>query len=206
MTSFDCLKHYRDSVQEAESFITEAYVSDDKGQYLHPTPFREFVVSSAVVLFSIAWESFLESIYCSFLLGEKDIRGSIVPCCVNVSDEEHAHRLLIGTNKYFDWTNPDQIIKLSMLYLNPENPIKSAIRAVWSDMFDLKSIRNAAAHISATTQKSLDSLASRLFGRQMVNSKVADVILFVGSNGKTLWSYYKEVLDVAAENVANGQV
>lgn len=206
MTSANCLQHYRDSVQEAESFIREAYITDLKGNYLHPASYREFVVSSAVVLFSIAWESFLESIYCSFLLKEKDLRGGVVPCCVNASNEEHAHRLLIGTNKYFDWTNPDMIVRLSMLYLNSDNPIKSAILAIWSDLFDLKTIRNAAAHISTTTQKSLDSISSRLYGKQKVNSKVADVILFERTDGKTLWEYYKEILDVAAENVAKGQV
>lgn len=206
MTSITCLQQYRDSVLEAESFIAEAYQTDTGGQYIHPQTYRDFVVASAVVRFSIAWESFLEHIYCSFLLGEPDTRGNTVPSCVVANDEEHAHRLLIGTNKYFDWTNPEMIIALSMLFLGKDNPIKSAIFATKSDLADIKTIRNAAAHISSSTQKSLDSVASRLFGFQKFNTTVAEVILMVRSDGKTMWQYYKEILDVAAESVASGRV
>lgn len=206
MTAEKCLKRYREAVLEAESFISEAHAKDNKGNFIHPEEFRYFVVSSSVVLFSIAWESFLENIYCSFLMGEPDTQGRVVPCCVSVADEDHAHRLLIGTNKYFDWTNPELVVKLSLLYLDNNNPIKFAINSASSDLFDLKNIRNAAAHISSTTQKSLDSIASRLCGRQMYNTKVTDVISFTRPDGKTMWTYYKDLLDVAAENVAKGQV
>ena len=206
MTTADCLQHYRDSVIEAESFISEAHIKDASGNYIHPERYRNFVMSSAVVRFSIAWESFLENIYCAFLLGEQDTQGRAVSCCVSATSIEHAHKLLIGTNKYFDWTNPELVVQLSSLYLNPDNPIKTAINSTKSDLFDLKTIRNAAAHISATTQQKLDSVASRLYGHQVVNSKVADVISHVRTDGKTQWMYFKDLLDVAAENVAKGVV
>jgi hypothetical protein len=206
MTTADCLQKYRDSVLEAESFISEAHNKDASGNYIHPVRYRNFVISSAVVKFSIAWESFLEHIYCAFLLGEQDTQGRIVPCCVSVSSLEHAHKLLIGTNKYFDWTNPDLVVQLSSLFLNPDNPIKTAINSTKSDLLDLKTIRNAAAHISSSTQQKLDSVASRLYGHQAINSKVEEVITFMRPDGKTQWAYFKDLLDVAAENVAKGIV
>lgn len=206
MTTSECLQRYRDDVLEIESYITGAHITDASGLYLHSLSHREFVITASVVRFSIAWESFLENIYCAFLLGEQDTQGGNVPCCVRATDEEHAHRLLIGTNKYFDWANPELIVRLSTLYLNPDNPIKTAITAAMSDLSDIKNIRNAAAHISSTTQQRLDSVASRIFGRQKTNVKVVDVIGFVRPDGKTMWQYYKELLDVAAENVAKGVV
>lgn len=206
MTTSECLQRYRDDVLEIESYITGAHMTDVSGSYLHSLNYREFVIAASIVRFSIAWESFLENIYCAFLLGEQVIQGGSVPCCVRASDEEHARRLLVGTNKYFDWTNPELIVKLSTLYLNPDNPIKTAITAAMSDLFDIKTIRNAAAHISSTTQQKLDSVASRIFGRQQTNIKVVDVIGFIRPDGKTMWQYYKELLDVAAENVAKGVV
>lgn len=206
MTTLDYLNLYRNDVLEAESFISEAHIKDSTGNYIHPINYRDFVMSSAVVRFSIAWESFLENIYCAFLLGELDMQGRVVPCCVRATSLDHAHKLLIGTNKYFDWTNPELVVQLSSLFLEPDNPIKTAIHATNSDLFDLKTIRNAAAHISTTTQQKLDSVASRLYGRQMVNTKVAEVINHVRTNGKTQWAYLKDLLDVAAENVANGIV
>lgn len=206
MTTVDCLQRYRNSVQETESFITDAHIQNAAGQYIHSIDYRNFVISAAVVRFSIAWESFLENIYCSFLMGEVDTLGRVVPCCVTAVNYSHAQKLLIGTNRYFDWTNPDLIIQLSTLYLDPDNPIKTAIKSVKSDLLDIKTIRNAAAHISVTTQGKLDALASRVFGSQQTNVVVAKVINFVRTDGKTLWTYYRELLDVAAENVAKGIV
>lgn len=206
MTTIDCLHIYRESVKKSESFIAEAHLTKTDGSYIHGADFQSFVIASAVIHFSIAWESFLENIYSSFLMGEPDTQGRIVPCCVSVTNEEHAHRLLIGTNKYFDWTNPDMIIRLSQLYLQKDNPIKTAINALHSDLLDLKTIRNAAAHISSTTQQSLDALASRMFGHQIINASVEQVVNHIRNDGRTEWTFYKDLLDIAAENVAKGVV
>lgn len=206
MTTTDCLQQYRDSVLEIEFFISEAHIKDASGNFIHPEKFRDFVISSAVVRFSIAWETFLENIYCAFILGEKDTQGGVVPCCVSVSNLDQAHKLLIGTNKYFDWINPDLVVQLSALFLNPDNPIKTAINSTKSDVLDLKTIRNAAAHMSSTTQQKLDSVASRLYGHQAINSKVSEVVSFVRSDGKTQWEYLRDLLDVATENIAKGVV
>lgn len=54
MTTTDCLQQYRDSVLEIEFFISEAHIKDASGNYIHPEKFRDFVISSAVVRFSIA--------------------------------------------------------------------------------------------------------------------------------------------------------
>lgn len=206
MTAAACLLEYRESVQKIESYIAAAHTVNATGHYVHCQDYRQFVISSAVVRFSVAWESFLEHIYCAFLVGEPDLEGNVVPCCVRAVDEQHAQRLLIGTNTYFDWTNPDKIIQLSELYLERDNPIHTAISSTKNDLFDLKTIRNAAAHISSTTQKQLDALASRLFNRQMIGTTVSDVVNLVKTDGKTVWEYYKDLLDAAAESVARGQV
>lgn len=205
MTAAECLRNYRSSVQTIEAYILEAHQQDDEGSYIHTEAHRQFVITAAVVSFSIAWESFLENISCSYLMGEPDTEGNTVPCCLRARDEGHASKLLIGTNAYFDWTNPDKIVQLSTLYFNRDNPIKTGVLSVMSDLKDLKTIRNAAAHISASTQQSLNALASRLSGRQITNAIVADVVNY-SKNGKTVWQYFKELLDVAAENIAKGQV
>ena len=40
----------------------------------------------------------------------------------------------------------------------------------------------------------------------MTNTTVDNVINYVRPDGKTMWIYYKEILDAAAESVAKGQV
>lgn len=206
MTTSECLQNYRDSVQNIESYILEAHQQNPAGVYIHTEAYRQFVIAAAVVRFSIAWEGFLENISCSYLMGELDTQGNQVPCCVRARDEKHASRLLIGTNTYFDWTNPDKIVQLSTLYFNPDNPIKTGVSSVMSDLKDLKTIRNAAAHISVSTQGSLNSLATRLKGSQVTNAIVADVVNYNMPDGRTVWQYFKDLLDAAAESISKGQV
>lgn len=207
MSVNDCLERYRKSVAEAESFISIAYTQEASGAYIHPELFRSFNVESAVVKFQISWESFLESIFACFLCGDSDLRGNVVTRSVYARDRGHASQLLIGTNKYFDWSNPDIVIKMSKLYLSDNNPFSCTLSSIHSDLLDLKIIRNSAAHLSITTQDKLDGLASRLMGTRKVNCRVSDVILFVDPiQGKSLWNIYKDKLDVAAENIAMGMI
>ena len=206
MTTLECLQNYRNSVQTIETFISEAHKQDAAGDYIHTEAHRQFVMAAAIVRFSIAWEGFLENISCSYLMGEPDTEGNSVPCCLRARDEQHASKLLIGTNTYFDWTNPDKIVQLSTLYFNSDNPIKTGVLSVKSDLMDLKTIRNAAAHISASTQGTLNALASRYYGHQVTNAIVADVINYQIRDGRTVWQYFKDLLDVAAECIAKGQV
>lgn len=206
MTAAECLQKYRDSVQTIESYISEAHQQDSTGVYIHTQSFRQFVMAAAIVNFSIAWESFLENISCSFLMGEPDTEGNAVPCHVSAVDENHASKLLIGTNTYFDWTNPEKVKQLSELYFTSNNPIKAGISTVMVSLKNLKTIRNAAAHISVTTQASLNGLASRLMNRQVTNAVVSDVVNYNMPDGNTVWQNIKAELDVAAENIAKGQI
>lgn len=206
MTTVECLQKYRDSVKTIEKIISEAHNQDEKSAYIHTEEYRQFVIAAAVVRFSVAWEGFLENICCLYLMGEPDIEGKVVPCCLKARDENHASKLLIGTNTYFDWTNADKIEQLSKLYFNQDNPIKTGISSVKSSLNDLKTIRNAAAHISASTQKTLNALASRYKGCQVINATVADVINYQFPDGRTVWQSFKELLDATAECIAKGQV
>lgn len=57
-----------------------------------------------------------------------------------------------------------------------------------------------------TTRKPLESLAQRKTGRMQVGIKLSDFILMFESGERTYWEYYKQILDIAAENIAKGNV
>lgn len=71
--------------------------------------------------------------------------------------------------------------------------------------FNLKTIRNAAAHISATTQQNLDGLASRLLLHTVVNISVESLISKIEpTSGLSYFEYYKQKLDIVAAKIAKG--
>ena len=72
-------------------------------------------------------------------------------------------------------------------------------------MNDLKTIRNAAVHLSSTTSDSLDSLATRKLGRAMSDTNVYDFILMTDSStgNNTVIENYMDILKSAASQIAN---
>ena len=199
MTTNDVLKQYRDSVIIAMSYASDAFAKKTDGTDLYDEAHQGFIVDAAFLKFFIAWESFLESIFKCYLLGEKTTSGNTITTCVKARNETHARKLLIGINKFFDWANPEYVRTLSKMYLDDINPIDS-------DLLDLRTIRNAAAHMVETTRKPLESLAQRKTGRMQAGIKLSDFILMFESGERTYWEYYKQILDIAAENIAKGNV
>lgn len=164
-----------------------------------------FIVNAAFLKFFIAWEEYLENIMSAYLLGELTLNGTAIVKNVAARGEKHAHELLVGTNTYFDWSHPELIRRLSKLYLEESNVVGDNILSIQNDLFDLKTIRNAAAHISATTQQKLDGLASRLLLHTVVNITVESLISEIEpTSGLSYFEYYKQKLDIVAEKIAKG--
>lgn len=207
MTVNDCLTLYRDKVSEATTYLQKAYDKNPDGTFCYSPAYMSFIVNAAFLKFYIAWEEFLENIMSAYLLGELTLNGTAIVKNVAARGEKHAHELLVGTNTYFDWSNPDLIRRLSKLYLEESNVIGDNILSIQNDLLDLKTIRNAAAHISATTQKKLDSLASRLLSHTVVDITVESLITQLEpSTGLSYFEYYKQKLDVVAEKIAKGEI
>lgn len=205
MTVNDCLTQYRDKVSEATLYLQKAYDKNPDGTYCHSPSYKSFIVNAAFLKFYIAWEEYLEKVMSAYLLGELTLNGTSIAKAVVARGERHAHELLVGTNTYFDWSNPELIRKLSKLYLEDSNIVGDNIISIQNDLFDLKTIRNAAAHISATTQQKLDGLASRLLSHTVVNITVESLITKIEpTSGLSYFEYYKRKLDIVAEKIANG--
>jgi hypothetical protein len=207
MALIDSLSTFRSSVNEANSFISFAFQQDGNGNYVQPQNQREFITDSAYLKIFIAWETFLEDSFIQYMLGEHSISGKVIGCCVQPKYKKHANNLLIGTQRYVDWSNPDIIRKLCNLYFNSGNPFDTFISSISFDISDLKTIRNAAAHLTSTTQQQLDSLGTRKLKRQCNNLKVSDILFAFdpeSTANETILTTYLNKLDICAEGIAKG--
>jgi hypothetical protein len=77
-----------------------------------------------------------------------------------------------------------------------------------TDLYDLKTIRNAAAHLTSTTQQKLDSLGTRKLKRQCNDLKVSDILFTFdpdSATNETVLTTYLNKLDICAEGIANGE-
>jgi len=207
MALIDSLTTFRVSVAEANSFTTLAFQQDAAGNYMLSQNQREFITDSAYLRLFIAWETFLENSFIKYMLGEPSILGNVITRYVQPLNERHANSLLIGTQKYVDWSNPEIIKRLCNLYFSPGNPFDTYVSSIFADLFDLKTIRNAAAHLTSSTRQQLDSLGTRKLQRPCNNLKVSDLIFAVdpnSTNNETILTTYLDKLDISAEGIANG--
>jgi len=97
---------------------------------VQPQNQREFITDSAYLKIFIAWETFLEDSFIQYMLGEHSISGKVISCCVQPTDKKHANNLLIGTQRYVDWSNPEIIRKLCNLYFKSGNPFDIFISSI----------------------------------------------------------------------------
>jgi hypothetical protein len=207
MPLLDSLTQFRASIAEANTFISIAFHRNRSRRYILSANEREFITDSAYLKIFIAWETFLESSFINYMLGDLSILGNTVTCYVQPLNIDHAHRLIIGTQRYVDWSNPDIVRRLCNLYFATGNPLDTFISSITADLFDLKTIRNAAAHLTSTTRSQLDSLGTRKLRRPCINLKVSDLIFSIDPNSATsdtILTSYLTILDVAAEGIANG--
>jgi hypothetical protein len=207
MATTDCLITFRQSIVEANGFVALAFQQDAAGAYLLPASQRDFITDSAFLKMFIAWETFMENIVINYMLGEPSINGTAVVRYVQPVDSVHAHKMIIGTQKYMDWSNPELVQRICNNYFVTGNHIDTFLGSIYRDLIDLKTIRNAAAHLSTTTGKHLDSLASRLLGSTQSNTKVSGLIFSIdpsSATSDTFLSTYLAKLDIAAEGIATG--
>lgn len=206
MPLVDSLNTFRASVLETNGFIALAFQQDAAGAYILPQNQRDFITDSAFLKLFIAWETFLEHSFIQYMLGEPSILGTAVVRYVQPRDEQHANKLLIGTQKYVDWSNPDIVKRLCNLFFDTANPFDTFISSMMTDLFDLKTVRNAAAHLTSTTRQQLDSVGTRRLKRPCTNLKVSDYIFAIdpdSASGDTILTTYLNKLDVGAEGIAN---
>jgi hypothetical protein len=207
MTLNTSLVEFRQNVTKVNNYIELAYEQDSSSNNLRTDEEIEFLVTSAFLKFFIAWESFLEKSFVSYLTGEESLDGNQLVRYASPVDEKHAHRILIGTQNYVAWSNNETVNKIAGLYLENSEPYLTSLNSISRDLSDLRVIRNASAHISSSTQTKLDAVASRVLRTQISNIDVSDLVTRISpeDNTKTILQMYQLKLDITAENIARNR-
>lgn len=201
----DTLNEFRAAVAKYLGFIDNGYRQDTSGTALFDSTFQGFCVQAAFLGIYVAWETFLERSLIDYTLGVTAISGRQIPKYVTPIDGVHSNRILIGTQKYVDWSNPDIVTRLAGLYLANGEPFNTYLKSIQAVLFDLKTIRNACAHLSTSTSTQLDAVASRMLSRPISGISVTDFLTAIDPNGQpndTILDGLLGYLDACAENIS----
>jgi hypothetical protein len=206
MTISDSLNGIFDNIKACNDHVTRAHSKGFNGLSLLTEAEIETAINASYLKLYIGLESYLEAISIQYMMGSPTASGTQVVKYVVPKDEDNAKRMIIGTNRYFDWSDPDKVRSMCDVVFENGGPIKVAISSSLSDLKDMRTIRNAAAHISSTTTTQLDSLASRIFTRPFYKLKVNDLLMRPDPrvNGRqTVFQHYSSIIETLAIAAAN---
>ena len=141
------------------------------------------------------------------MTGVATIGGTAPNRYVRPIDLIAARKLIIWVGRYFDYANHQNMIKAVGMYFEHGYPYEPHLSAIYSDLDDLRTMRNASAHISSTTQIALESLALRIFGQPQPGITLYRLLTMIdprSAAGETIFLVYKNKLVVTAELISQG--
>jgi len=207
MSLNDTLAQFQSAVAQCDSLIAHAHMNDSSGVPLLPPIDRQQITTAGFLNLFISWETFLEEALCKLMIGLPTISGSAPTRYVLPPTKELAHSLVVGVNrKFFDYSNHDNVRKIALLFFEHGYPFESTLSSICQDLADMKTIRNASAHLTSSTQTPLESLAQRLFSTPQAGITLYDLLTRPDPStpGSTIFGMYKNKLLAAGEMIANG--
>ena len=193
---------------QCDSLISNAHKMDvNTGAPILPALDKEQITIAAFLNLFIAWEGFLEDAMTKLMSGSPTISGKFPTRYVIPPTQVAAKELVIGNNKYFDYANIDFVKRLTKMYFDSGYPFEPHLSSISSDLADLRTMRNASAHITSTTQRALEALAQRIFVTPRPGITLYQLLTAVhphSPSGQTVFSESKDKLLVAAGLIANG--
>lgn len=192
---------------QCDSLIANAHRLDPIGAPLFPQIDREQITVAAFLNLFVAWEGFLECAMCQFMVGVPTLSGTQPVRYASPPNTDAAKRMLIGTNRYFDYANHELVRRVVLLYFQNGYPFEPQLSAVFTDLSDLRTMRNSSAHISSGTQVALEALALRIFGAPSPGISLYAMLTAVDPRsqaGNTVLADARDKLLATAQLIAQG--
>ena len=194
------------SISDARTIITMAHATDPSGAFLWHTAARTQIVEGAFLKAFTSWESLLEASFVDFLMGSPSAIGTLPTRYASPLTKDHANKMIMGNLRYFPWAQPDAVKKVAKNFFPNGDPYETVLSSLQSDLIDMKTIRNATAHVSSTTAPALDALSSRKLKTVVVGFTPSQLLLAVdpsSTTGDTIVNYYFGQLQTAAHMITH---
>lgn len=194
-----------DNLQSGFAFVNRTItLASTKFKNAEDLDVKRFIIESAFLKMFMLWEEFLEKSFLCYINSDTSMLTPPPIVYVSPMDEDHAGRMLIGTQKYVDWANHEIVKRLACLYMENGAPFQSALDSISTELSDLKNIRNRAAHSSSTTDRAFLAVQRRVLSKPSSNLNICDFLMHRHPKvkGKNILEQYQEKLTAAAINIS----
>lgn len=197
----------RQEFAQCDQLIANAHKTELSGAHFLSEVDRKQVIVAAFLNLFIAWETFVECSLAHFMAGAATLSGAVPTRYVCPPDDECARRIVVGTARYFDYANHENLKKVVRLYFENGYPFEPAVSSSTLVLADLRAMRNASAHLTSTTQAGLEAVAQRVLTVAVPGIELSDLLMRThpgSSSGNTVFAEYRDILSAIAEVIANG--
>jgi hypothetical protein len=201
------LAEFQARAVQCDSLIGNAHRVDATGALLFPAADREQITVAAFLNLFIAWEGFIEDSMTKLMAGSPTISGNLPMRYVTPPTQAAAKAMVIGINRYFDYANHDNVRRVVAMYFDQGYPFEPHISGITSTLADLRTMRNASAHITSTTQLALEALAQRVFATPRPGIALYTLLVSVdprSATGGTVFTESRDSLLTVAGLIASG--
>lgn len=207
MSLAQVLADFQADVTQCDNLIAHAHATDASGASILPLIDRKQITVAAFLNVFIAWETFLESSLAELMVGAATLSGSQPVRHVSPLNGDAARKMVIGPQRFFDYGNHDHVRRVVSLYFQNGYPYEPHLSAILSDLADIRTMRNASAHITSTTQTALESLAQRILVQPHPGIDLYTLLTTIDPRsalGDTVLVSYEQKLRVTAELIVQG--
>lgn len=201
------LAKFNADAAQCDALMASAHTVDAAGAFVFSTATREQITNAAFLNLFIAWEAFLEEAFALFMTGHLTINGTAPVRYVSPPTKELAKAMIVGNQRYFDYANVDFVRKLASLFFRHGYPFEPHLGASAVDVADMRTMRNASAHITTTTQRAFDGLAQRILSVPSPGISLYTLLTKAdpsSATGESVFGTYRDKLKATAQLIATG--
>ena len=159
------LARFQADIGQCDRLMANAHLSDAAGNPMFPATDRRQITHAALLNAFISWETFIESSLVALMMGEPTLGGTLPTKYVTPPSESAALDMVCGTRQFFDFGNQEHVRKVVRMFFQGGYPYEPHLSSMAAELADLRTMRNASAHVTSSTQRALDALALRIFSR-----------------------------------------
>jgi hypothetical protein len=158
------LADFQKNAAQCDSLIANAHKVDSSSVPILPALDQQQITVAAFLNLFIAWEAFIELTLHELMTGSPTLSGKMPTKYVSPVSQQAARAFVIGPRLgcYFDYGNHNLVKPLIRMYFENGYPYEPHFSSIEQDLADIRTMRNAAAHITSSTQTALESLAARI--------------------------------------------
>jgi len=191
-------------IADASKLVQAVHALDGAGQYSKSLYEREVVTSACFLNIFIALEEFFEQSFGHYAMGKMSTAKWRPSKYARPPSQTHAQAMFIGFQRFMDWSTPDRVVALAKLYFANGEPFVVPVNSALSHLQMMKTVRNATAHMSLTTQASLDAVYSRWSGMPLVGSTPYGMLMSVKpSTSQTFYGASEQTVTAIISQVSS---